>query len=126
MKTRVLKCIFRLLTLLFSLKPMVMNAQPKGFLYDEAKVLPFELPDLFRSADGKGVRSVDDWETKRRPEIFRLFENKVYGRSPGQPNAVDFEVVEEADEPHKRTTGLPSSFRKDDDTHDWEHTSLCR
>ena len=98
MKTRVLKCIFRLLPLLFSLKPMVMNAQPKGYLYDEAKVLPFELPELFRSADGKGVRSVEDWETKRRPEIFRLFENEVYGRSPGQPNEVRFEVVEEGDD----------------------------
>ncbi len=100
---------------------MVMNAQPKGYLYDEAKVLPFELPELFRSADGKGVRSVEDWETKRRPEIFRLFENEVYGRSPGQPNVVRFEVVEEADEPISGRLGYHLRSGKHDVTqYDWK------
>src|SRR5690606_5163247 len=33
------------------------------------------------------------WRTKRRPEILRLFETHVYGRSPGRPAGMTFEVA---------------------------------
>ena len=98
MKNRVLKCIIRLLPLLLSLKQMDVEAQPKGYLYDEEKVLPYDLPHLLLGLDGKRIRTAEDWATKRRPEILRLFEKEVFGRSPKKPDAVRFEVVEEGDD----------------------------
>ncbi len=35
-----------------------------------------------------------DWRERRRPEILGLFEEHVYGRSPGPPPAVRYAVVE--------------------------------
>ena len=96
MRTRVFKLFFCLLPLLLSLKPMEMEAQPKGYLYDEEKVLSYDLPDLLLGLDGKRIRTAEDWVTKRRPEILRLFEKEVFGRSPKKPNPLRFEVVEEA------------------------------
>ena len=96
MRTRVFKLFFCLLPLLLSLKPMEMEAQPKGYLYDEEKVLSYDLPDLLLGLDGKRIRTAEDWATKRRPEILRLFEKEVFGRSPKKPNRLRFEVVEEA------------------------------
>jgi hypothetical protein len=32
------------------------------------------------------------WREKRRPEILRLFQKHVYGRSPGRPSAMSFET----------------------------------
>jgi len=98
MKNRLLKCIISLLPLLLSLKQMEMEAQPKGYLYDEEKVLPYDLPHLLLGLDGKRIRTAEDWATKRRPEILRLFEKEVFGRSPKKPDTVRFEVVEEGDD----------------------------
>ncbi|MEC8777486.1 MAG: acetylxylan esterase, partial [Verrucomicrobiota bacterium] len=61
---------------------MEMEAQPKGYLYDDEEVLSYDLPDLLLGLDGKRIRTAEDWATKRRPEILRLFEKEVFGRSP--------------------------------------------
>jgi hypothetical protein len=69
-------------------------AQPPGASYDEAKVQAYTLPDPLRFADGSPVRDGRDWSGKRRAEVLRLFEEHVYGRSPGAPPAVRSVVVE--------------------------------
>ena len=62
--------------------------------YDEAKVGTYTLPDLLTLADGKPVRDAKTWNTKRRPEIVKLFEEDQYGRAPGRPAAMTFDVTE--------------------------------
>jgi len=71
-------------------------AQPQDAQYDEAKVPAYTLPDPLRFADGRGVTSPDEWRA-RRSEILGLFEQHVYGRSPGPPQAVRFIVVESSE-----------------------------
>ena len=80
------------------LDPMLIEAQPKGYNYEEAKVPKYNLPDPLVCLDGSKVKDAADWVKKRRPEVLRMFEDEVYGRSPGKPKAMRFEIVEkEAD-----------------------------
>ncbi|GAB3760437.1 acetylxylan esterase [Spirosoma pomorum] len=54
--------------------------------YDEAKVPVYALPDVLTTTSNLPVRHKTTWETVRRPEILKLFEEHVYGQIP---NAVD-------------------------------------
>lgn len=65
----------------------------EGFIYDEADVPEYTLPDVLTFQNGKKVRSVRDWE-KRRAELIGLFENQMYGTAPGKPSEESFEVLE--------------------------------
>jgi len=56
----------------------------RSFNADESKVPPYSLPELMVKLDGTEVRDVTTWQ-ERRKEIIRLFEDNVYGRSPGAP-----------------------------------------
>jgi len=67
--------------------PLPAIAQPKAN-YDEAKVPKYTLPDPLVCLDGTKVADKATWEKKRRPEILRLFEENVYGRSPKLPKAL--------------------------------------
>lgn len=71
-----------------------LSAKQPAFNYDEAKVGPYELPDPLRTASGSIVRSVTAWPARRR-EIHELFREHVYGRSPGVPERLRFDVLEE-------------------------------
>ena len=62
--------------------------------YDEDRVGSYTLPDPLTLADGKPVRDAKTWNEKRRPEIVRLFEENQFGRSPGRPAAMSFEVFD--------------------------------
>lgn len=62
--------------------------------YDEAKVGTYTLPDPLVMANGKAVRDAKTWTEKRRPEIVRLFEENEYGRSPGRPAGMSFDVFD--------------------------------
>jgi hypothetical protein len=84
--------------LLFLLSPILL-AQP--FNYDESKVPKFMLPDPLVMADGARVKTVKDWETKRRPEILELFKKEMYGRAPGKPSKLSFFILEH----HKNVLG---------------------
>lgn len=70
-----------------------LNAQPKNFNYDEAKVPKYTLPDPLVMANGTPVNSVKTWETQRRPEILELFKKEMYGRAPGKPAKQSYLVL---------------------------------
>jgi hypothetical protein len=85
-------------TVVVALAAASASAQPAGANYDEAKVPAYTLPDPLRFADGTPVADAAEWRERRRPELLRLFEEHVYGRSPGPPTRVRFVVVES--DPH--------------------------
>lgn len=58
--------------------------------YDESKVPEYTLPDPLVCLDGTKVNDAEAWRQKRRPEILRLFEEQMYGRSPGKPQFMTF------------------------------------
>ena len=62
-----------------------IEAQPMDANYDEAKVPLYSLPDPLITAKGRTVTSARQWTRERRPEILRLFEENVYGRTPTNP-----------------------------------------
>lgn len=80
--------------ILCSLTTMISAAQNKAN-YDEAKVGQYTLPDPLRMENGEPVRDAKTWREKRRPELLRLFETHVYGRSPGKPVQLSFEKTSE-------------------------------
>ena len=70
------------------------SGQPAGFNYDESRVPSYDLPEILRSADGRIVDAAAGWPA-RRAEILKLFEEQVYGISPGAPAGMQFTVLEE-------------------------------
>ena len=64
--------------------------------YDEMKVGTYTLPDPLIFSNGKPVTGVKNWYSKRRPELIRLFEENEYGRAPGRPAGLHFDVFEKA------------------------------
>ncbi|HTS26493.1 MAG TPA: hypothetical protein VMH81_11510 [Bryobacteraceae bacterium] len=62
--------------------------------YDESKVGQYTLPDPLVTLDSTRVRDAATWNSRRRPELIRLFEENVYGRSPGRPSDESFEVFD--------------------------------
>ncbi len=73
------------------LPPNYPNAQ-----YDESKVPKYTLPDPLVLANGQKVEDATTWTEKRRPEILKLFETYVYGRTMvGRPGQMTWEVLEE-------------------------------
>jgi hypothetical protein len=62
--------------------------------YTESKVGAYKLPEALRLNNGKPVRDAKTWVTKRRPEILRMIETNWFGRAPGRPKDLAFEVVE--------------------------------
>src|SRR5262245_60630350 len=61
---------------------------------DESRVRPYTLPDPLKMQDGRAVATPAEWRDRRRPEVVRLYEENVYGRSPGRPPALSFAVQE--------------------------------
>jgi hypothetical protein len=62
--------------------------------YDEAKVGTYALPGALTLLNGKPVKDAQTWTDKRRPEIVRLFEENQFGRAPGRPANLHFDVFE--------------------------------
>jgi hypothetical protein len=62
--------------------------------YDESLTGAYTLPDPLVLANGKPVRDARTWNEKRRPELVRLFEENQYGRAPGRPAGMSFDVFE--------------------------------
>ncbi|MFV0444080.1 MAG: acetylxylan esterase [Planctomycetaceae bacterium] len=71
-----------------------LQAQPKDFNYDEAKVPAYRLPDPLKMEDGTPVTTSEQWRQQRRPELLKLFEEQVYGRAPiKRPQDLAFELT---------------------------------
>lgn len=51
---------------------------------DESRVPAYTLPDPLKLESGEPVRDAAAWREKRRPELLRLFETHVYGRTPAE------------------------------------------
>lgn len=62
--------------------------------YTEAKTGAYTLPDPLVLADGTKVTDAKTWFERRRPEIFRLLEENQFGRAPGQPEKMHFEITD--------------------------------
>ncbi len=67
-------------------------AEPFVANHDEAKVGSYVLPDPLRLQDGRPIRTAREWTQRRRGEVLELFRDQVYGRSPGRPKGMRFEV----------------------------------
>ncbi|GMQ24874.1 acetylxylan esterase [Algoriphagus sp. oki45] len=74
--------------------------------YEESKVPALVLPDIFLSEKGKWIRSQEDWESIRRPEIFRLFESEVYGQIPKEFDSIEFDLAQETPNPYPEIAEL--------------------
>ena len=64
--------------------------------YDEAKAGGYTLPDPLVLASGQRVKDAKAWTNQRRPEIVKLAETNQFGRAPGRPADMTFEVFEKA------------------------------
>ena len=54
------------------------------------------LPDPLVMLNGDKVKDIDTWKQKRRPEILKLFETNVYGRTMvGRPDGMTWKVTAE-------------------------------
>ena len=62
--------------------------------YTEASVGSYTLPDPLMLENGTPVRDAELWMQQRRPELIRLFEEYQYGRSPGRPAEMVFDVFD--------------------------------
>ena len=70
----------------------------KTYQYDEDKVPSYTLPDALTFKNGRPVRTVRQWERKRRPELLDLFESEIYGKAPvGKPAEMHCRVLETGD-----------------------------
>ena len=74
------------------------NTLMAQFNYDESKVPAYELPELLQLNDGTPVKDAAAWNEKRRAEVLELFRSEVYGRRPGRPKALRFEVTKKDEE----------------------------
>lgn len=74
-----------------------LHAQtPRPANYDEAQAGSLPIPDVLTCEDGTKVTSKAQWLEKRRPELLRIFEREVYGRTPGgKPAGLRFVVTSE-------------------------------
>ncbi len=50
------------------------------------------LPDPLVTMDGETIKSIDEWETVRKPEIARLFAHYMYGYMPASPENINFKI----------------------------------
>jgi hypothetical protein len=81
-----------LLSLLAFMPSDSLHAQPKAN-YDEAKIPSYTLPDPLAMQDGRKVTNAKMWQEQRRPELLNLFRREEYGRSPGKPAKMHWEIL---------------------------------
>jgi len=65
--------------------------------YDESLVPEYTLPDVLTTFNGKQIKTIDDWEKIRRPEIVEFFEQNMFGEIPVPENQIkkSFKLISE-------------------------------
>lgn len=63
--------------------------------YDESKIPSYVLPELLQCENGEMVSTIEQWETRRRPELLELFASQVYGCTPEGKIDVTYEILTE-------------------------------
>jgi len=97
--TYIFKASLALILLLSLAAGQTQNSPPTNVAgipvnYDEARVGTYTLPDPLALANKRPVRDANSWYKQRRPEIERLFEENQFGRSPGRPSDMSFDVFD--------------------------------
>ncbi|MGC4101241.1 alpha/beta hydrolase family protein [Ferruginibacter sp.] len=62
--------------------------------YEEDSVGTYTLPALLTLQNGQPVTTAKIWKEKRRPELLQLFETIQYGKMPGKPAELHFDVFD--------------------------------
>lgn len=72
-------------------------AKYENAIHKEQDVPMYELPVLLKTFEGKAVKSVKQWEGKRRPELMAFFAENLYGKIPTPVDNITthFEVTAE-------------------------------
>ena len=60
--------------------------------YDESKVPTYTLPDVLLCQDGEVVKTKEQWEQKRRPELLEMLTTYMYGKTPVLESPLPFVV----------------------------------
>ena len=76
------------------LLPLLLLAAIPPTISEESKVPPYTLPDPLVCADGRKVTDAKTWSEVRRPEVFRLVEENMFGRTPDTSKLQADAVVE--------------------------------
>lgn len=81
------------LNICFALVGFLIKAYAQN--YNEAKVPTYALPSVLKTVNGTVVNNKTLWETRRRPEALKLFEDHVYGRMPKTYDSLTFAITHE-------------------------------
>ncbi|MBD0254889.1 MAG: DNRLRE domain-containing protein [Cytophagales bacterium] len=60
-----------------------------------AQAQTYALPDMRKTNSGTVVTTAKQWETQRRGELLKLFEDHIYGQVPQQYDAIKFTTTHE-------------------------------
>ncbi|WP_221929999.1 glucuronyl esterase domain-containing protein [Fodinibius sediminis] len=71
-----------------------LEEERPGYNWRESGVPDYELPEVLRTTSGSTVQNKEEWPRRRR-HILELFRTHMYGRRPGPPEELSFEVVQE-------------------------------
>ena len=72
---------------------MHTTAQEIVINQNESKVPPYTLPNPLTAADGKRITSSSQWTQHQRAVMLKLFADNVYGRMPGKPERMHFNLL---------------------------------
>lgn len=98
-----MKRTLSLLFLAIALNVPNLSAQKRDYVvkqglvlsYVESDVPAYTLPDMLTCEDGTKVTSIEQWETKRCPEILSLFAHEEFGVTPKESIDVSYETLSE-------------------------------
>jgi hypothetical protein len=62
--------------------------------YEEDSVGSYTLPDLLLLSNGQRVKDAKTWTEKQRPALLKLVEEIQYGKMPGRPDDMSFNVFD--------------------------------
>ncbi|MEK7953845.1 glucuronyl esterase domain-containing protein [Luteolibacter soli] len=71
-----------------------MTRQLLSLLFLASALHAGEVPDPLVANDGTKITTAAEWREKRRPELVELFTREMYGRNPGRPETMAFEIFD--------------------------------